>query len=69
MTVHGLDPDVMTVAEVAAKLRLSERCIYAQVKAGTFPVKPVPIGARKLLFSTKRIRALIDGEPDTAVAS
>jgi excisionase family DNA binding protein len=53
---EGIGTDTLTVKEVARKLGLSLTTVYSMVRENRFPVRPLPLPQRKLLFS----RAAID---------
>lgn len=56
------DPETttLTVREVAKTLGLHPNTIYSMVKECRFPVRPLPLPQRKLLFSRAAIERLLE---------
>jgi excisionase family DNA binding protein len=56
----GIEADTLTVKEVARKLGLSMTTLYSMVRENRFPVRPLPLPQRKLLFSKVAIDRFVE---------
>ena len=52
--------DTVTVREVASRLGLSLTTVYTMVRTKRFPVRPLPLPQRKLLFSRAEIERFVE---------
>lgn len=59
----ALDPEWVTVKDVARRFSVSVRSVYRYVNQGTFP-HPRNITKRKTLFNLGDVRAFFNGLPD-----
>ena len=58
------EPVLLTIDEVAAKLRMSEKSVRRRIKAGV--IRPAPTGGRLVRISSDELLRLAAGEPLTA---
>ena len=54
-------PVLLTIAEVAAALRMSEKSVQRRIKAGV--IRTAPTGGRLVRISSDELRRLAAGEP------
>jgi excisionase family DNA binding protein len=52
---------LLTIAEVAAALRMSEKSVQRRIKAGV--IRTAPTGGRLVRISSDELRRLAAGEP------
>jgi excisionase family DNA binding protein len=55
------EPVLLTIAEVAAALRMSEKSVQRRIKAGV--IRTAPTGGRLVRISSDELRRLAAGEP------
>ena len=55
------EPVLLTIAEVAATLRMSEKSVQRRIKAGV--IRTAPTGGRLVRISSDELRRLAAGEP------
>ena len=55
------EPVLLTIAEVAAALRMSEKSVRRRIKAGL--IRTAPTGGRLVRISSDELRRLAAGEP------
>jgi excisionase family DNA binding protein len=58
------DPTLLTINEVAAALRVSEKTVQRRIKDGT--IRPVQMGGRLVRISSDELARLIAGDPPKA---
>ncbi len=54
------EQEFYTVKDLALKLRISDRTIYNQLSAGTFPIRPKRIGNRLIRFHRDSINTYLE---------
>lgn len=54
--VQGMEAKVLFVEEVAQQLRCSRRTIERRLKAGTFPIKPLPSIDKRLRWAESDVQ-------------
>lgn len=55
------EPVLLTIGEVAARLRMSEKSIWRRIKDGV--IRIAPMGGRLVRISSDEVRRLTAGEP------
>lgn len=54
--------DTLTVTQIAAKLGLSAGTVYGMIRDNRFPIRPLPIPGKKLLFSKAAVERLVENQ-------
>jgi excisionase family DNA binding protein len=64
ISLDALNRPLLTINEVAAALRVSEKTVQRRIKDGT--IRPVQMGGRLVRISSDELARLIAGDPPKA---